>query len=122
MSLTLGTYVLSDGTRAQPARVTGGSGTRAVQRAAPIRADGKVHDRQGRLFEETVEVSYSYATAELARAGWVARRAAALAEPKGAYTDGAAAIGVGTLIETATLVWSDGCGITIAYHLIGELP
>ena len=121
MSLTLGTYVLSDGTRAQPARVTGGSGTRAVQRAAPIRAGGKVHDRQGRLFEETVEVSYSYATAELARAGWVARRAAALAEPKGAYADGAVAIGT-ALIETATLVWSDGCGIAIAYHLIGELP
>lgn len=120
MALTLGTLTLSDGTRAQPARVTGGTGTRAVQASRPIRGDAQVHDRQGRLFEETVEVSYSYATPEEAREGWVARRGAALAEPKAAYTDGNAVIGTG-LADSVQLVWYDGCGITIAYHIMGEL-
>lgn len=120
MAITLGAYQLSDGSRSQPARVTGGNGVRSVQRSQPIRADVKVHDRKGRLFEETVEVSYTYASYDAARAGWVSRRAAALAQAKAAYTDGATVIG-SALIETCTLVWSDGCGITIAYHIVGEL-
>lgn len=120
MSITVGAFTLSDGTRAQPAHVTGGSGSRVVQPSHPIRADGKVLDRQGRLFEETVEVSYTYETHAAARAGWVARRNAALAQEKAAYADGATVIG-NALIETATLVWSEGCGITIAYHITGEL-
>lgn len=119
MAITIGTYTLSDGSRSQPARITGGSGTRVVQTSHPIRADRKVYDRKGRLFEETVEVGYSYDSADLARAGWVARRAAALLQEKAAYTDGTTVIG-NALIETATLVWCDGCGITIAYHITGE--
>ena len=120
MAITVGTYVLSDGTRAQPARVTGGSGARVVQPSHPIRGDAKTYDRKGRRFEETVEVAYTYASHAAARAGWAARRDASTAEPKGEYKDGDTVIGVG-LVETATLVWSDGCGITIAYHITGEL-
>jgi len=120
MPITVGTYVLSDGTRAQPARVTGGSGARVVQPSHPIRSDAKAYDRKGRRFEETVEVSYTYATYAAARAGWAARRDAATAEPKGQYKDGDTVIGTG-FVETATLVFSDGCGITIAYHITGEL-
>lgn len=120
MSITLGAYTLSDGTRAEPARVTGGSGTRNIQIGAPLRADAKVFDRAGRRFEETIEVSYSYSTAALARAGWITRRNAALAQAKATYTDNTTVIG-NALIETVQLLYNDGCGITIAYHLIGEL-
>lgn len=120
MSISIGTYVLSDGTRAQPARLTSATGTRAIQQSHPIRSDKKLYDRAGRSFEETIEVAYSYASAALARAGWVDRRASALAEPKGSYVDGTVTIGL-ALIETCSLVWADGGGITIAYHITGEL-
>lgn len=120
MSITIGALTLSDGTRAEPARLAGGSGSRAVQASHPIRGDAKLYGRQGRRFEETLEVSYSYATPALARAGWVTRRAAALAQDKAAYADNGTAIG-NALVETVALVWNDGCGITIAYHITGEL-
>ncbi len=120
MSISVGAYVLSDGSRYQPARITAASGSRAVRQAHPIRSDKKVYDRKGRAFDETVEVSYTYTSSELARAGWISRRAAALAEPKGAYVDGSATVG-NALIDSVNLVWSDGCGITVAYHITGEL-
>lgn len=120
MSITLGSYTLSDGTRAQPARVTAGSAARAVKTSTPIRADAIVYDRAARRFEETIEVSYSYATPALARAGWITRRTSALAQAKAAYTDGSTTIG-NALIESVTLLYNDGCGITISYHIIGEL-
>ena len=120
MAITLGSLTLSDGTRAEPARVTGGSGSRAVQAVQPMRADGKVIDRQGRRFDETLEVSYSYATHALARAGWVARRAAALAQAKAAYTDDGTVIGT-ALVESVSLAYVDGCGITVQYRIQGEL-
>lgn len=121
MAITIGTLQLSDGTRAQPARITGGSGARAVQPSRPVRADAKVYDRQGRSFEESLQVDYTYATHALARAGWVSRRNAALSEPKGAYVDGPTTVGSG-LIDQCRLVYIDGCGITIEYHITGELP
>ncbi len=120
MSITIGSLTLSDGTRAQPARLAGGEGARAVQAARPIRGDARVHDRQGRIFEETVEVSYSYDTPALAHAGWAALRDAALAAPKAAYTVHSAKVG-NALVDSVTLVWADGCGITVRYHITGEM-
>lgn len=120
MSITLGSVTLSDGTRAQPARIIGGSGSRAVQPAHPCRGDIVLHDRQGRQFEETVEVAYTYATPTLAYAGWVTLRNAALAQAKAAYTVESSNIG-NALIDNVRLIWADGCGITVAYHITGEL-
>jgi len=120
MSLVVGSVTLSDGSRSQPYRTTDGSGSRSVSPSRPIRSDAKIHDRKGRLFEETVEVDYSYESAAAARAGWVTRRAAALAQAKGTYSDGSTTIG-SALIDNVKLVWLEGCGLTIAYHIIGEI-
>ncbi len=120
MALTIGTYTLSDGTRSQPYRVTSSSGARSVQPATPIRAPAKVFDRAGRRFEEIVEVSYSYDTPALARAAWIAMRAAVLALDKGAYVDNGTTVG-NALVADCQTVYAEGCGLTVSFHIQGEL-
>ena len=117
--IAIGDYTISADPRSEPTRTVSGSARRAVQVSAPIRGDTRAYDRANRTYEETLETAYSYADAAEAEAGWRARRAQALRQPKALYTYEGQEIGP-AIIESCDLVWRDGCGITLSYRIIGE--
>jgi hypothetical protein len=122
LKVTLGTTVIAAGTAGgEPSRLAGGTGTKAVQLSEKIRsAKASLFGRGNRSYVDIVEADYEYATPQLAKAGIVARRVAALAASGSlVYGDGddATAIGTGE-IRTVELVEWTGCGFTLRFEIV----
>lgn len=122
MKVTIGTTVLAAGTAGgQPARLVGGSGTKAVQVAPRIRAAKPgLFGRGNRSYVDIVEADYSYASFALAQAAFLSLRVAALsATGTLVYGDGAGASTVGPAeVRSAEVVDWTGCGLTMRYEII----
>lgn len=122
MKVTLGTTVLAAGTAGgEPARLVGGNGTKQVQVSPRLRADNPgLFGRGNRSYADVIEADYVYATPQLAKAGIVARRVAALAATGSLeYDTGADATTVGTgEVRSVELVEWTGCGFTLRFEIV----
>lgn len=122
MKVTIGTTVLAAGTAGgQPARLVGGSGTKSVQVSPRIRATKPgLFGRGNRSYVDIVEADYTYASAALAQAAFLALRTAALsATGTLVYGDGTDASTVGPAeVRSAAVVDWTGCGLTMRYEII----
>lgn len=122
MKVTLGTTVIAAGTAGgEPARLVGGTGTKAVQLAQRVRAAKPgLFGRGNRSYVDVLEADYEYATPQLAKAGIVARRVAALAATGSlVYGDGddTTTIGAGEIRSVELTEWT-GCGFTLRYEIV----
>lgn len=122
MKVTIGTTVLAAGTAGgQPARLVGGSGTKAVQVSPRVRATKPgLFSRGNRSYVDIVEADYTYATFALAQAAFLSMRTAALAATGSlVYGDGEGAVTVGPAeVRSAEVVDWTGCGLTMRYEII----
>lgn len=122
MKVTIGTTVLAAGTAGgEPARLVGGSGTKAVQVSPRVRATKPgLFSRGNRSYIDVVEADYTYATFALAQAAFLSLRTAALAATGSLiYGDGAGAVTVGPAeVRSAEVVDWTGCGLTMRYEII----
>ena len=123
MKVTLGTYVIANGTLAgEPCRLLpGSSGSKDVQPSKRIRAaKAAIFGRGNRIYNDSVEADFSYATSQLAKAGLIARRVAAL-EATGTlvYGDGDDTTSIGPAeVQNVELVDWSGCGFTLKFQII----
>ena len=105
----------------EPARLVGGTGTKAVQLAQRVRAAKPgLFGRGNRSYVDVLEADYEYATPQLAKAGIVARRVAALAATGSlVYGDGddTTTIGAGEIRSVELTEWT-GCGFTLRYEIV----
>lgn len=122
MKVTLGTTVLAAGTVSdEPSRLVGGTGTKAVQLAPRIRATNPgLFGRGNRSFVDLLEADYQYTTPQLAKAGIIARRVAALAASGSlVYDTGDDATTIGAAeVRSVELVEWTGCGFTLRFEII----
>ena len=122
MKVAIGTTVLAAGTAGgEPARLVGGSGTKSVEVVPRIgAAKAAVFGRGNRSYVDVIEADYVYATPQLAKAGIVARRVAALAATGSLeYDTGADATTVGTgEVRSVELVEWTGCGFTLRFEIV----
>lgn len=122
MKVTIGTTVLAAGTAGgEPARLVGGSGTKAVQVSPRVRATKPgLFSRGNRSYVDIVEADYTYATFALAQAAFLSMRTAALAATGSlVYGDGEGAVTVGPAeVRSAEVVDWTGCGLTMRYEII----
>ena len=122
MKVAIGTVVLATGTASgQPARLTGGRGSRGYK-ATPLigAASPNLRDLGNISYTDTIEADYSYSTAALAQAAILSLRKAALqATGNLIYGDGAGAVTIGpALCISADLVEWTGVGFTLRYEII----
>jgi hypothetical protein len=127
MKVTLGTTVLAtgslDASDPQPARLVGASGEAAVQIAERIRAANVLIYGRGNIrYADSVEVTYSYASAAAAQAAILTLRAAALAASGTlTYKVGATETTIANAFcRLAALVSWSGCGIVMRYEIIAQ--
>lgn len=122
MKVTIGTTVLAAGTAGgEPARLVGGSGTKAVQVSPRVRATKPgLFSRGNRSYVDIVEADYTYATFALAQAAFLSMRTAALAATGTLiYGDGEGATTVGPAeVRSAEVVDWTGSGLTMRYEII----
>lgn len=124
MKVSIGTTVLAAGTSGgEPARLVAASGTKAVD-VVPIIGAAKagLFERGNRYYVDTVEADYVYATPQLAKAGIIARRVAALAATGTLeYDTGADAtpIGPGEVRGVELVEWT-GCGFTLRFEIVAS--
>lgn len=122
MKVTIGTTVIAAGTAGgQPAKLVGGSGSKAVQVAPRARADKPgLFSRGNRSYVDIVEADYSYATFALAQAAIrTLRRDALAASGTLVYGDGAGADTVGPAeVRNADIVEWTGVGMTMRYEIV----
>ncbi len=123
MKVTIGTTVLAAGTLSgEPCRLLPGSnGSKDVQSSKRIRAaKAAVFGRGNRIFSDSVEADYDYATPQLAKAGLIGRRISALAATGTlVYGDGDDATTIGPAeVENVELIEWTGCGFTLKFQII----
>ena len=122
MKVTIGTTVLAAGTAGgEPAALVGGAGTKSVQIAPRIRATKPgLFDRGNRSYVDVLVADFSYETPQLAKAGIVSRRIAALAAAGSLVYDtgdDATTIGTGSVRTVEIVEWS-GCGFTLRFEIV----
>jgi len=122
MKVALGTTVIAAGTAGgEPARLVGGSGTKAVQVSPRVRAAKPgLFGRGNRSYVDVLEADYEYATPQLAKAGIIARRVAALSATGSlVYGDGgdATTVGAGEVRSVELVEWT-GCGFTLRFEIV----
>ena len=122
MKVTIGTTVLAAGTAGgEPARLVGATGTKPVQVAPRIRATKPgLFGRGNRSYVDVLEADYEYATPQLAKAGIIARRVAALSATGSLVYDtgdDATTVGPGEVRSVELVEWT-GCGFTLRFEII----
>ena len=122
MKVSIGTTVLAAGTAGvAPARLVGGIGTKEVQVSPRLRADNPgLFGRGNRSYADVIEADYVYATPQLAKAGIVARRIAALAATgRLKYDTGSdeTTLGQGEVRSVDLVEWT-GCGFTLRFEIV----
>ena len=122
MKVTLGTTVLAAGTSGgEPARLAGATGTKPVQVSPRVRATKPgLFGRGNRSYVDVIEADYAYATPQLAKAGIVARRIAALAATGTLKYDTGSdetTLGQGEVRSVELVEWT-GCGFTLRFEIV----
>ena len=122
MRVTLGTTVIAAGTAGgQPARLTGGTGSKSVQVSPRIRAKSPgLFTRGNRTYTYSVEATYEYADANAAQAAVITlQRDAFDASGNLVFGEGASAVTVGPAeVRAADLVDWVGAGVIMRYEII----
>ncbi len=122
MKVTIGTTVLAAGTAGgQPAKIVGGSGTKAVQVSPRVRATKPgLFNRGNRSYVDIVEADYNFATFALAQVAIrTLRRDALAASGTLVYGDGADADTVGPAeVRNVEIVEWTGGGMTMRYEIV----
>lgn len=122
MKVTIGTTVLAAGTAGgEPSRFASSSASKQVQLTPRLRASKPaLVSRGNRSYVDVIEADFSYATPQLAKAGIVSRRVAALsATGTLKYDTGDDETSVGTAeVRGVELVEWVGCGFTLRFEIV----